>query len=131
MIAFLVMAQLAPTPVEPKPIATTISAIVANPPKFNGKIVRIHGWVNSCQGMSCPISERQVNAADGPGASLSIADDKKVDDVIRPLVPTYVEFDAQVNSTCLVDRSCPTRTPILTIVSLRGVVSPEPPQFEN
>ena len=78
----LLAAQITPLADEPKPIATTIAAIRANPKKF--------------------------------------------DDVVRPLVPTYVEFDARVDAACIV-----TSCPALTVLSLRGIVSPEPPPFEN
>lgn len=132
MIAVLLfLAQLAPVAEEPKPVATTIAAIVANPAKFDGQVVRITGWVNSCGPASCPVSERAATAPGGPGASLSVADDKKFDSVVRPLAPTYVELDARVDSTCIANPKCPDQKPALTIVTLRGVVSPEPPPFEN
>lgn len=128
--AFL-LSQLAPVPVEPKPVATTIAAIRANPKKFDGELVRLHGYVNACDPASCLISERASNAPGGAGAALSIAADDKFDTTVRPLLPTYVEFDARFDQRCLTGSACPGRAPELTIVSLRAVVSPEPPPFEN
>ena len=78
-------AELAPVPVDPVSVETTIAAIRANP---------------------------------------------KFDATITPLLPTYVEFDARVNAACLI-QVCLDRAPVLTVVTLRGVVSPEPPPFEN
>ena len=59
-----------------------------------------------------------------------IATDQKFDATIRPLVPTFVEFDAHFDATCVVG-FCAGRAPVLTIVSLRAVVSPEPPEIEK
>jgi hypothetical protein len=135
--ALLMLAQIVPVPAEPKPVATTISAIRANPKKFDGQVVRLHGYVNQCRPLSCAIEERLVSAPGGAGQRLSIAADKKFDGVIQPLIPTYVEFDARVDATCLVPSTgntvtvCADRVPELTVVSLRSVVSPEPPEIEK
>jgi hypothetical protein len=128
--ALLVLAQITPVPAEPKAIDTSIAAIRSNPGKFSGAVVRLHGWVNHCGPTSCTIDERASSAPGGPGESLSIAADPKFDDTIRPLLPTYVEFDARLDPTCLTG-SCVNRAPILTVVLLRAVVSTEPPPFEN
>ena len=130
-LAQFALAQIALAPEEPQPVATTIAAILANPGKFDGRLVRLHGFVNACQPLSCKIHERASNAAGGEGQGLSIAADSKFDDVVRPLVPTYVEFDARFSAACRTGQLCADRAPELTIVSLRGVVSPEPPPFEN
>ena len=128
--ARLILAQLAPVPADPKPIATTIAAIRANPKRFDGRIVRLHGYVNSCQRLGCAIEERPPTAPGGPG-------DPKFDATITPLLPTYVEFDARVDAKCLVPATdktitiCSDRAPMLTVVSLRAIVSPEPPPFEG
>ena len=54
MIAALFMlAQITPLPEEPKPVPTTIAAIRTNPKKFDGRIVRLHGYVNACEAASC------------------------------------------------------------------------------
>ena len=132
MIAALFMlAQLAPAPEQPKPIETTIAAIRANPKKFDGQVVRVHGYVNRCAALDCNLSERLVNSPAGPGEALTIAVDRKFYSMITPLVPTYVEFDAQFDATCLSNIICTDGPAELTIVRLRGVVSPEPPPFEN
>jgi hypothetical protein len=124
--ALLLLAQITPVPAEAAPVETTIAAIGAEPKKFDGQLVRLHGYVNRCQPSSCGIEEHPANAAGGPGARLSIAGDKKFDDTIKPLLPTYVEVDARVDAKCLT-AACPA----LTVETLRGVVSPEPPPFEK
>ena len=138
MIALLLLtAQSFSAPVPPKPIATTIASILASPEKFDGQIVRLHGYVNRCEPLSCWIEERTRDAGGSGGAHLSIATDRKFDATIKPLLPTYVEFDARVDAACLTPgtgnsiKVCADRVPELTIVSLRGVVSPEPPPIEN
>ena len=128
--ALLLLAQIVPVPAEPKPVATTIAAVRANPRKFDGQIVRLRGWVNQCQQASCGIDERPAAAPGGPGQQLSIASDPKFDATVQPLLPTYVEFDARLNSQCLA-AACAGRAPVLSVVTLRSVVSPEPPATEN
>ena len=128
--ALLLLAQIVSAPAQPRPLETSIAAIRANPKKFDGELVRLHGWVNRCQALSCSIEERAANSAGGPGSNLSIAEDDKFESVIRPLLPTYVEFDARVNAACLIAQVCLDRSPELTIVTLRSVVSTEPP-IEN
>jgi hypothetical protein len=125
------LAQIAAVPAEPKPIATTIAAIRANPKKFDGQIVRLRGYVNRCQALSCSIDERATNAPGGAGQHLSIAGNPKFDDTLKPLIPTYVEFDARFDATCLTTTTCTDRAPELTVVTLRSVVSPEPPEIEK
>ena len=128
--AMLLIAPIATAPAEPKPIATTIAAIRANPKRFEGQVVRLHGYVNRCSAADCELTERSRTAADGLGDILPIAPDAKFEATIAPLVPTYVEFDARVDSACLIN-VCVGRPPVLTIVKLRGVVSPEPPEIEK
>jgi hypothetical protein len=129
--ALLLLAQIVAASAEPKPIATTIAAIRANPKRFDGQVVRLSGWLNRCQRLSCSIDERSATSHGGAGEHLSIGSNQKFDDTIRPLLPTYVEFDARVNAACLTAEVCIDRGPELTIVQLRAVVSPEPPQIEN
>ncbi|HEX6975986.1 MAG TPA: hypothetical protein VF147_16380, partial [Vicinamibacterales bacterium] len=94
--------------------------------KFDGQVVRLHGYVSRCSPTDCVITEK----AGGVGETLSIAPNAKFDSTITPLLPTYVEFDARVDAACLI-QVCTGRAPVLTVVTLRGVVSPEPPPFEN
>lgn len=128
--ALLMLAQIVPAPEEPRPIATTIAAIRANPKKFDGELVRLHGYVNNCGPTGCSVEERPATAPNGAGEGLTIAGDSKFDAIITPLLPTYVEVDARLNAQCLISM-CSDHTPILTVVTLRGVVNPEPPPFEK
>ena len=129
--AFLAPVAIASTPPEVKPIATTIAAIRSNPKKFDGQVVRLTGWVNACQRLSCGIDERPASDPKGAGERLSLAGNPKFDQTIQPLLPTYVEFDARFQARCLTTAVCTDRAPVLTVVSLRSVVSTEPPSSEN
>jgi hypothetical protein len=126
----LILAQIVPAPAEPKPIVTTVAAINANPKKFDGQLVRVHGYVNSCQ-PTCTLAERPANAPAGPGSSLPIAPTNNFDHVVLPLVPTYVEFDAYFRAGCDPASICLDGAPKLRVERLRAVVSPEPPAIEK
>jgi hypothetical protein len=129
-LALIAPVAVAATPPEVKPVATTIAAIRSNPQKFSGQVVRLTGWVNSCQSLSCAIDERPAADRKGAGQRLSIAADPRFDRTIEPLLPTYVEFDARFDAACVVG-VCTDRAPVLTVVSLRSVISTEPPPFED
>ena len=129
--ALLMLAQIAPVAAEPKPIETTIAAIRADPSKFDGQVVRVHGWVNRCPRLSCSIDERAATAPQGAGLHLSIAANDKFDQIVGPLLPTVVEFDARVSAACLTTQVCLDRAPDLSITKLRGVISAEPPEIEK
>jgi hypothetical protein len=131
MIAALFFAQVDAAPLPSRPVETTIAAIRANPKKFDGQLVGLHGYVNTCRGFDCTIDEMLGNSPGGLGQSLSIAGDAKFDATLAPLLPTYVEIDARFAAACITTQVCTDRAPVLTIVTLRGVVSPEPPPFEN
>lgn len=131
MIAeLLLLTQITLAPPEPQPIATTIAAVRGDPKKFDGQIVRLHGWVDKCETATCNLDERAATASGGPGASLSVGTDPKFDQIVRPLLPTYVELDARVNSSCIV-ASCLGRGSALTVIQLRGVVDPAAPPPED
>ncbi len=126
----LMLAQIVPAPEEARPLQTTIAAIRANPKKFDGQLVRLHGYLNHCRPLDCSIEERPTTAPGGAGEALSIAGDAKFNSTVTPLLPTYVEFDARLNAGCVISE-CSDHAPVLTVVTLRGVVSPEPPPFEK
>ena len=128
--ALLMLAQIEAAPADAKPVETTIAAIRANPKKFDGEVVRLHGYVNSCETATCAIDERLTTAPGGPGEALSIGNDSKFDQIVRPLVPTYVELDARVDAACIL-APCLDRGSSLTVITLRSIVSPEPPEFEK
>jgi hypothetical protein len=41
----IAFAQKTPTPIQPKPIETTVCAILADPSSFNNKLVKVRGYV--------------------------------------------------------------------------------------
>jgi hypothetical protein len=128
---WLALAQVAPLAAPPEPIVTTIAAIRADPHKFDGRTVRLSGWVNRCVPPSCAIAEQEASAPGGPGQSLSIAADARFDGIVGPIAPTPVEFDARLDARCITVQVCADRAPVLTVTSLRSVVSIEPPSIEN
>jgi hypothetical protein len=131
MIALaLLLSPIEPAPAPAQPLTTAIAAIKANPRRFDGQVVRLKGWVNRCVPLSCALEERAATPSGGGVAGLSIAADVRFDAIIRPLLPTEVEFDARLDARCLTTDVCTDRAPVLTIVSLRSVVSTEPP-IEN
>jgi len=125
--ALLLFAILAPVPAQAKPVVT-IAAIHANPNKFDGQVVRLAGYVNGCGALDCAIVERPAAAGGGLGQLSPIASDPKFDAAIGPLLPT--EFDARFDAACIVG-FCTDRASVLTVVSLRSMVSPEPPEIEK
>jgi hypothetical protein len=127
--ALLLFAILAPVPAQAKPVVT-IAAIHANPNKFDGQDVRLTGYVNGCDALDCAIVERPAAAGGGLGQLSPIASDPKFDATIGPLLPAYVEFDARFDAACIVG-FCTDRASVLTVVSLRSTVSPEPPEIEK
>jgi hypothetical protein len=127
----LSLAPVTPLARPADPVPTTIAAIRADPRKFDGKVVRLSGWVNRCVALSCGIEERAASDPGGAGQRLSIAADAKFDSVVAPIAPTPVEFDARFDAGCITVRACSDRAPVLTIVTLRSVVSLEPPPIEN
>ena len=130
MITAMLLMAIPIAPPQPKPIETTIAELRHDPKAFDGKIVRVHGWVNRCDEENCQIDERPGSSPQGAGNSLSIAGNTKFDSTVRPLVPTYVEVDAQFDARCLI-ASCPDRMPELDVVLLRGVVDATTPPPED
>ncbi|HEU5067598.1 MAG TPA: hypothetical protein VFT61_05385 [Sphingomicrobium sp.] len=130
MIAAFLLAAIPIAPQAPKPIETTIAALRHDPKAFDGKIVRVHGWVNRCDSTACLIDERPGSSPQGAGESLSIAGNAKFDSTVPPLAPTYVEVDAQFDAQCLIS-ACPTPAPELDVVLLRGVIDATTPPPED
>jgi hypothetical protein len=126
----LMLAPVELAPGEPKPVVTTIAAIRASPQKFDGQVVRLTGYVNACVA-TCSLDERAASAPGGAGAGLTFDPNKQFDDVVRPLLPTYVEFDARFSAGCDASQVCLDGLPHLDIVSVRGIVSTQPPPFQD
>ena len=130
MITVMLLMAIPIAPPQPKPIETTIGALRHDPKAFDGKTVRVHGWVNRCDSSACLIDERPRSSPQGAGQSLSIAGNAKFDSTVRPLAPTYIEVDAQFDAQCLIS-ACPTPAPELDVVLLRGVVDATTPPPED
>jgi hypothetical protein len=130
VIAAFLLAAIPIAPQAPKPIETTIAALRHDPKAFDGKIVRVHGWVNVCTPRICNIYEHPSNSPGGAGESLSIGGNSKFDATVKPLLPTYVEVDARFDASCLA-RACFDRLSELNVIQLRGVIDPHEPPPEN
>jgi len=131
MIAALLLlsAPVDLAPGAPKPVQTTVAAIRADPKRFDGVVVRLHGYVNSCQ-PNCTIEDgRRASGTAATGIVIGLND--QFDKIVAPLVPTYLELDARFSAGCDAGAVCLGPYPRLQIVSLRGVVSPEPPEIEK
>jgi hypothetical protein len=132
VITAFLLAAIPIAPQAPKPIETTIAAIRADPKRFDGQVVRLHGWVNACTPRGCLIEEHRENSAGAGGQWLSIAADPKFDATVKPLLPTWIELDARVDATCLRPSTvCADRSPDLTVILLRGVIDPTEPPPED
>jgi hypothetical protein len=130
VITAFLLAAIPIAPQAPKPIETTIAALRHDPKAFDGKIVRVHGWVNRCDSNGCLIDERPATSPQGAGQSLTIAGNGRFNSTIPPLAPTYVEVDAQFDAQCLI-ASCPDQAPELDVVLLRGIVDANTPPPED
>ena len=130
MITAMLLLAIPIAPPQAKPIETTIAAIKADPKRFDGQIVRVHGWVNDCASRGCLLEQHRSTSAPR-GDYLAIASDPKFDATIKPLLPTWIELDARVDATCLrATATCPDRVPALTVILLRGIIDPQelPPE---
>jgi hypothetical protein len=95
---------------------TTIAAVRAHPDRFAGKLIRLRGWINRCQSLSCSIDEKRFDKRDEQGQSLSIGADEIFDSLVRDKTPVHVVIDAAFNPICLKDEVCLDRAPELGII---------------
>lgn len=128
--ALLLLAQITLAPEQPKPVPATIAQLHADPKRFDGQVVRVQGYISRCDPLDCSIAEHAQNAPGGTGQSLSVAPDPTFDATLKPLLPTYVEFDARFDARCL-SITCTGRAPELTVTQLRGVIDPTAPPPED
>ena len=99
-----------------EPVVATIAEVRARPQDYDGQLIRVRGWINSCKPLSCWIAERKSAVSGGAGQHLSIASNDFFDTVVRSQTPVHVVIDAAFSSECLTNEICLDRAPELTIV---------------
>jgi hypothetical protein len=102
--------------------AATIADVLARPARYAGKRVVLRGWVSRCVPMDCAIAE-----AAGGGQRLSLEASARIDAVLAPLTPTWIELEARVDPTCITGL-CTDRAPHLRDVTLRSIIPAAPPE---
>jgi hypothetical protein len=95
----------------------TIMDVRRDPRQWNGKPVRIEGWINRCWSTDCTLAEHAAARPINQGLSLSFEAQKSFDDWVRPMLPLRARVTAWIDSTCLIDTVCLDRAPVL-----RGMV---------
>ena len=92
----------------PAAIPLTIEQVRADPRRWHGQWVRIHGYVHRCSALDCVIAEGPRNQ----GMLLSFAAAPSFDAWITPQLPAEVEVTARIDAGCLLN-VCADRAPVL------------------
>jgi len=113
MISALLLSAAAAAPADlppnfPPATAATIEDIRRDPRGWDGKWVRIEGWMHRCNKLDCVVSERPRNQ----GMFLSFEGADALDAWVQPLLPAQVVVVARINAECLVG-FCTDRAPDL------------------
>jgi len=75
----------------------TIAHIYADPMAWDARWVRLQGWVDSCNRLSCRLYEGPRKA----GLSLSFEAIETFDEWLKPQLPAEIEVTAYVDATCI------------------------------
>ena len=106
MIAALLLAAAPPN--FPAATPLTIEQVRADPRLWDGKWVRLQGYVHRCNRLDCVLAEFPR----GGGMFLSFASAPSFDAWIAPQLPAKVEVTARVDAGCLIN-ICTDRAPVL------------------
>ena len=106
MIAALLLAVAPPN--FPAATPLTIEQVRADPRRWDGKWVRVQGYVHRCSARDCVLSEGLGNH----GMVLSFAPQPTFDAWIAPQLPAKIEVTARIDAGCLVN-ICTGRAPVL------------------
>ena len=112
MIGSLVLAAAAVLMPPPPPQPTTIAEVHRNPAHWNGKWIRLEGWINRCWSTDCTVAENLAARPINQGKALSFETQKSFDDWVRPMLPMRVSVVARLDATCLLE-VCLDRAPHL------------------
>ena len=116
MIAAVSLA-LAP-PNFPAATPLTIEQVRADPRRWDGKWVRVRGFVHRCSALDCMLAEGPRNR----GMSLSFAAAPSFDAWIAPQLPAEVEVTARIDANCLLN-VCTDRAPVLQQVYVETIAA--------
>jgi len=100
-------------PAIPPGTPVTIEEVRRDPRHWDGKWVRIEGWVNRCWPTDCALAERLAARPINQGMTLSFESQNTFDEWIKPMLPARVSVSARIDATCLVDQVCIDRAPVL------------------
>jgi hypothetical protein len=111
MIALLFVATT--PPVIPQSTPVTIEDVRRDPRRWDGKWVRLEGWINRCWPTDCVIAERLAARPINQGMTLSFESQPTFDRWVKPMLPLRAKVVAKIDATCLVDSVCLHRAPVL------------------
>jgi len=97
----------------PPATAVTIEDVRRDPRKWDGKWVRIDGWINRCWATDCALAESLAARPANQGMTLSFEGQMSFDDWVRPMLPLRARVTAKIDATWLVDTVCLDRGPVL------------------
>ena len=101
----------------PPAAPVTIQDVRRDPRRWDGRWVRIEGWINRCWPTDCAVAENLAARPINQGKTLSFEEQKSFDEWIRPMLPLKARVTARIDATCLVNSVCLDRAPML-----RGMV---------
>jgi hypothetical protein len=106
-----------PAPVEQRAIPpaapVTIEDVLREPRRWDGKWVRIEGWINRCWSTDCGVSENLAARPINQGMTLSFEAQKSFDEWVRPMLPLRARVTAKFDATCVFEVVCLDRAPVL------------------
>jgi hypothetical protein len=98
--------------IPPAPVVT-IEEIRREPRRWDGKWVKIDGWINRCWATDCTLAEKLAARPINQGRSLSFESQASFDKWLRPMLPLRARVTARVDATCLIEVVCLDRAPVL------------------
>jgi hypothetical protein len=104
---------IAEQPTIPPAPAVTIEEVRRDPRSWNGKLVKIEGWINRCWPTDCALAEHLAARPINQGMTLSFEEQESFDRWVKPMLPVRVKVTARFDATCLVDQVCLDRAPVL------------------
>jgi hypothetical protein len=112
MIAALLLATAATPPIPPA-TPVTIEDLLRDPRRWDGKWVRLEGWINRCRLTDCALAETLAARPINQGMTLSFEGQPSFDAWVRPFLPLRARVTARIDAACLVDQVCIDRAPVL------------------
>lgn len=112
MIAALLAALAAQPPIPPS-TPVTIEDVRRDPRRWDGKWVKIEGWINRCWPTDCTLAEKLAARPIDQRMSLSFEGQGSFDSWVKPLLPVRARVVARIDAACLTDEVCIDRAPVL------------------